>query len=642
MKAFRYIIGLLLCITFLPLAALEAPPPGNLIPELNFQNPAGWSLGSEGSIQSVGGKFADQVLEIRRSDRSRYQPVSYQLNRKRLRNNTIYTFGAWVQGSRDSNPSLAVEFHDKGGKYLSGVYLGDHNPSMTEWHLFSGEFTIPENAAHAKLTLFLPKNRVGVNRFCGMFVARAERDPELWLYWKKPRGTLFTDAEKTEMKFGIQMLGLPENLVGKTLPLRASIEQNGSVYGNCSGKWKSTSGEIAFTLPVRPGYSEVKVEITTPDGKPVAARKMPLTAAPASEALHSGTVSIDAAGRIRIDGKKFLPVGLYMNCVDERLTQARNLDEDLRIIAESPFNCILDYSAMNWKEPGKVMEFCEANGIKVIAPMGSDQNIPHMGRFQNSPALLAWYIADEPPGNELENILKRKAELLKRDFRHPILAVFCRDNDVARFASLCDLYGVDHYSITNPGDTLDGVVGALENTLRALETPALPLVGVPQFHNIGNYATRNQEEYAKYRAPTETEMRASVWLDAISGAKAFLGYSYFDLFSGVNGKAEFDRRWPEVCRVGADLRTLSDYLLGDTPMRKIVFRGDGGILRGGLFTADDGRRCVLIAAPHGPVKGSFTLPAGWKPKSRYGHVRPLGGNRWEFFSDGVAAELLID
>ena len=638
----RYGFVLLLTLTVLPLRALDAPPPRNLIPELNFQNPAGWSLGSEGTIQSVGGKFADQVLEIRRSNGSLYQPVSYQLNRKQLRNNTVYTFGAWVQGTQDSNPSLAIEFHDEAGKYLSGVYLGDHNPSMTEWHLFSGEFITPENAGHAKLTLFLPQNRVGINRFCGMFVAQAERPPELWLYWKSPRGTLFTDAEKTEMTFGIQMLGLPENLTGKTLPLRASIEQSGTEYGSSSGNWRPTAREIAFTLPVHPGYSEVRVEITTPDGRPVAVRKMPLTAAPASEASRPGTVSIDAKGRIRVDGKKFLPIGLYMNSVDDRLKQPRNLEEDLQIIAQSPFNCILDYSAMSWKEPEKIMEFCEANGIKVIAPLGADQNIPLMGRFQNSPPLLAWYIADEPPGSELENILKRKAELLKRDFRHPVLAVFCRDNDVVRFASLCDLYGMDHYSITNPGDTLDGVVSGLENTLRALGTPTLPLVGVPQFHNIGNYATRNPEEYAKYRAPTETEMRASVWLDAISGAKAFLGYSYFDLFSGVNGKAEFDRRWPEVCRVGADLRNLSDYLLGDVPMRKIVFRGDGGILRGGLFSADDGRRCVLIAAPHGPVKGSFTLPVGWKPKSCYGHVRPLGGNRWEFSADGAAAELLID
>lgn len=150
----RYGFVLLLTLTVLPLRALDAPPPRNLIPELNFQNPAGWSLGSEGTIQSVGGKFADQVLEIRRSNGSLYQPVSYQLNRKQLRNNTVYTFGAWVQGTQDSNPSLAIEFHDEAGKYLSGVYLGDHNPSMTEWHLFSGEFTTPENAGHAKLTLF--------------------------------------------------------------------------------------------------------------------------------------------------------------------------------------------------------------------------------------------------------------------------------------------------------------------------------------------------------------------------------------------------------------------------------------------------------------------------------------------------------
>ena len=135
MRKVRHAIVFLLAAVTLPLAALDAPPAGNLIPELNFQNPAGWSLGCEGTIQSVGGKFGDQVLEIRRNDASLYQPVSYQLNRKQLKNNTVYTFGAWVQGSKDSNPSLAVEFHDRTGKYLSGVYLGDHTRlNRAEWN----------------------------------------------------------------------------------------------------------------------------------------------------------------------------------------------------------------------------------------------------------------------------------------------------------------------------------------------------------------------------------------------------------------------------------------------------------------------------------------------------------------------------
>lgn len=56
----RYGFVLLLTLTVLPLRALDAPPLRNLIPELNFQNPAGWSLGSEGD-HSVGRR------EIRRS-----------------------------------------------------------------------------------------------------------------------------------------------------------------------------------------------------------------------------------------------------------------------------------------------------------------------------------------------------------------------------------------------------------------------------------------------------------------------------------------------------------------------------------------------------------------------------------------------
>lgn len=230
-----------------------------------------------------------------------------------------------------------------------------------------------------------------------MFVAEAERPPELWLYWKSPRGTLFTDAEKTEMTFGIQMLGLPENLTGKTLPLRASIEQSGTEYGSSSGNWRPTAREIAFTLPVHPGYSEVRVEITTPGRQACRC---------AQNAFDGGSCLRGIAPRNRVDRckgtdpggrEKVSPIGLYMNSVDDRLKQPRNLEEDLQIIAQSPFNCILDYSAMSWKEPEKIMEFCEANGIKVIAPLGADQNIPLMGRFQNSPTLLAWYIADEPP-----------------------------------------------------------------------------------------------------------------------------------------------------------------------------------------------------------------------------------------------------
>ena len=47
-------------------------------------------------------------------------------------------------------------------------------------------------------------------------------------------------------------------------------------------------------------------------------------------------------------------------------------------------DCLLRYRVER-ETADAVRDFCEANGIKVIAPLGADQNIPLMGRFQNSP-----------------------------------------------------------------------------------------------------------------------------------------------------------------------------------------------------------------------------------------------------------------
>lgn len=51
-------------------------------------------------------------------------------------------------------------------------------------------------------------------------------------------------------------------------------------------------------------------------------------------------------------------------------------------------------------------------------------------------------------------------------------------------------------------------------------------------------------------------------MQLIMGVKGMIMYSYFDLFSGPEGRKEFDRRWPEVCRVAKLVSELGDYVLG--------------------------------------------------------------------------------
>ena len=129
--------------------------------------------------------------------------------------------------------------------------------------------------------------------------------------------------------------------------------------------------------------------------------------------------------------------------------------------------------------------------------------------MRDHPALLSWYIADEPAVGLIQH-LERVYDLIKElDPYHPVAVVFCRGADHARkFAGTMDIvmadpYPIPHGPVTNVSDIADAMNEAFDR--------AKPLWIVPQCFG-GNEGWR--------REPTAAEQRIMTYLSLIHGARA--------------------------------------------------------------------------------------------------------------------------
>ena len=140
--------------------------------------------------------------------------------------------------------------------------------------------------------------------------------------------------------------------------------------------------------------------------------------------------------------------------------------------------------------------------------------------FKDHPALLAWYMNDEPIGQSRQPELLEKAyQIIKEiDPYHPVSVVFVIPERAAPFIHALDIAMTDPYPI--PGDVI-----AVQDHMRALSTAfrfrkALWLV--PQAFGGGEFWQRE---------PTGPEIRVMTWLGIQEGA---MGIQYF-IRNGMNG-----------------------------------------------------------------------------------------------------------
>ena len=191
--------------------------------------------------------------------------------------------------------------------------------------------------------------------------------------------------------------------------------------------------------------------------------------------------------------------------------------------------------------------------------------ISEIAEFRDHPALLCWYISDEPnsfkiPPEKLEEIYNIVKE---NDPWHPVSIVFTAPFIASKkYANALDIVMADPYPIPDlPVTKVGDVAGQLKTEFNGKK----PVWIVPQAFGGGEIWSRE---------PTQQEIRSMTWQAIIRGAT---GIQYF-VRQGLNYFPKSAATWSECGRMAMEVAELTPWLLSDEEAPKTESNSDNIIV----------------------------------------------------------------
>jgi hypothetical protein len=384
---------------------------------------------------------------------------------------------------------------------------------------------------------------------------------------------------------------------------------------------------------------------------------------------------IDAKGRAIVDGKPYLPVGLFIDNFSK---------EQLDRIGASPFNCLMPYHVMlgrmNKGQPHSIdtirecLDYSHAKGLKILfGTHWVHEGIKHqmtdwMGAkgetavitkvvesFKDHPSLLAWYLCDELPVSMKDRLEKRRTLVNRMDPFHPTWSIFYQTDDLPFYGGGQDVIGCDHYPVRFAENLhMKGVA----KEMNAVDLTGLPAWMAPQAINNGIFEAKDAEDFKRFLDPTEDQMLSMSLYMAARGAKGFIFYAgnllaaTDEFFYSPNRnrirnapapqtEADFARRWAELSRVAAVLRGLEPFLLADKPAPEVQVEIEKGEVIAREFRDAAGNVRLLIAGVGpGESQAVITTTAPMPLTSGNGKTVALGDNKYRFTGKDICSDIL--
>ncbi len=170
--------------------------------------------------------------------------------------------------------------------------------------------------------------------------------------------------------------------------------------------------------------------------------------------------------------------------------------------------------------------------------------------FMNHPALLAWYISDEPNGFKIppESLEETYTLVRETDPWHPVSMVFMAPFLASKkYANALDIVMADPYPVPNSPIGLTGdVAGQLKSEFKGKK----PVWMVLQAFGGGEWWGRE---------PTLQELRSMTWQSVIRGAT---GIQYF-VRQGLNYFPKSVAAWSECGQMAMEIAEITPWLLSE-------------------------------------------------------------------------------
>ena len=274
-------------------------------------------------------------------------------------------------------------------------------------------------------------------------------------------------------------------------------------------------------------------------------------------------------GGLIVGDRPYFPFGFYCYSPVQELLAEQEVVKGFNMM--SPYQNITEKTL---EDRQKYMDRCAQLGMKVhynLLPLaggggvgsgrageqGNQQKrnrlISEVNHFKDHPALLGWYISDEPTGHGANpDSLKVDYELIKElDPYHPVTIVFMAPHRAREYADAMDIVMADPYPIPNqPVRWVGTVCKGLSEEFLAEK----PVWLVPQ-------AFGGSEHWS--REPSLREVRAMTWLGIAEGVT---GIQYF-VRHGLNGFPKSTAMWGECGRMSLEIQEIAPFLLQGKPVQ---------------------------------------------------------------------------
>jgi hypothetical protein len=246
--------------------------------------------------------------------------------------------------------------------------------------------------------------------------------------------------------------------------------------------------------------------------------------------------------------------------------------------------------------------------------------ISEIKTFRDHPALLGWYISDEPNGSniapeQLEDIYRTVKE---NDPWHPVSIVFMAPFlSAKRYSAALDIVMADPYPVPDLPVTMPGdVAGQLRTEFKGKKLIWI----VPQAFGGGELWSRE---------PTIQEIRSMTWQSIINGAT---GIQYF-VRQGLNYFPKSAATWGECGRMAMEVAELTPWLLSDEETLRVESYSKNILVSSRVHNG----QLIIIAVNkiNEPVSTSFRIAGVYTGKARV-----LFENRFVSVKGGVIADQL--
>ncbi len=235
-------------------------------------------------------------------------------------------------------------------------------------------------------------------------------------------------------------------------------------------------------------------------------------------------VSFNDEGIALVDGLPFFPIGIFTYDLNPTV---------LAELHELQFNTVLNGFATN--QLGLLHE----HGLMAVCHTGPEWIIA----ATNHPALLAWYLSDEPEnrGTTAESVRKRFLDLKTKDPTHPIGLCHTSFEALTEFKAACDFTMTDIYPITAKRDKNIMGVSIMMDEARRIHGASWP-----QWTYIQTFGGPEADN-GVWAVPLPHEVRFMVYQALVHRATGILYFSYWP---------QQPRTWQAVATINKEIQSL--------------------------------------------------------------------------------------